>query len=66
MSAIDQNMKDPNNGQIDMNNDYEVKVWSQVFDITPGELKEAVKQVGTNVADVERYVKSYIKPTEKY
>lgn len=35
---------------------YEVEHWSNEFHITPEELRSAVQQVGTNVADIRKYL----------
>ena len=42
---------------INVKDDYEVKYWIQVFDITETQLAAAVKSVGSKTADVTRYLK---------
>jgi len=50
------------NGQdrerINVNEDYELRSWSQKFNVTPDQLKQAVKTVGDRAAAVERHLKS--------
>jgi hypothetical protein len=43
--------------RINVNEDYELRDWSEKFGVTPEELKEAVKAVGTNAVVVENYLK---------
>jgi len=43
---------------INVKDDYEVKYWIQVFDITETQLTAAVKSVGSKTTDVTRYLKS--------
>jgi uncharacterized protein DUF3606 len=44
--------------RIDVNEDYELQDWSKRFGVTKEQLKEAVKAVGPNVADVEARLKA--------
>jgi hypothetical protein len=43
---------------VNIKDDYEVKYWIQVFDVTESQLAAAVKAVGSNSTDVTRYLKS--------
>jgi hypothetical protein len=43
---------------INMKDDYEVKYWIQVFDISESQLAAAVKAVGSKTIDVSKYLKS--------
>jgi hypothetical protein len=43
--------------RINTNEDYEVRDWSQKFGVTPDQLREAVKQVGSMADDVEAHLK---------
>ena len=44
--------------RINMNEDYEVRDWSQKFGVTPDQLKAAVKAVGPMADAVERYLRA--------
>ena len=44
----------PDDIRINVNEDYEVRYWSQNLNVTPEQLKDAVRQVGPMVADVRR------------
>lgn len=43
--------------RINVNEDYELRGWARKFDVTPEQLREAVKAVGTQADDVERHLK---------
>jgi hypothetical protein len=43
--------------RINVHEPYELRDWSQKFDVTPDKLKEAVTAVGPMAADVEKYLK---------
>lgn len=43
--------------RIDVNEDYELRDWSKKFNVTPEQLKAAVKAVGTSSAAVEQRLK---------
>ena len=43
--------------RINVNEDYELRDWSQKFGVTPDELKAAVAAVGTSASDVEAHLK---------
>ena len=43
--------------RIDINEDYELKDWSEKFNVSKEKLKEAVEAVGTYADDVEKYLK---------
>lgn len=42
--------------RIDVNEDYELRDWSTKFGVTPDELKQAVKAVGTSAAAVQQHL----------
>jgi polynucleotide 5'-kinase involved in rRNA processing len=43
--------------RIDVNTDYELRDWSEKFNVSREELKKAVEAVGTYADDVEEYLK---------
>ena len=43
--------------RINIHEDYELRDWSKKFDVTPEQLKEAVKAVGDRADDVELHLK---------
>ena len=43
--------------RINVNEDYELRSWSKKFNVTPDQLKQAVKAVGDRAAAVERHLK---------
>jgi hypothetical protein len=43
--------------RINVNEDYELRDWAKKFDVTPEQIKEAVKVVGDRAADVEMHLK---------
>ena len=48
--------------RINVGEDYELRDWAKKFDVTPEQLKEAVKAVGTSAAAVEAHLTSSKKP----
>jgi len=44
--------------RIDVNESYELQYWSEKFNVSRDELREAVKAVGTKAKDVEAYLSS--------
>lgn len=42
--------------RIDVNEDYELRDWSEKFNVSREKLKEAVQAVGTYADDVENYL----------
>lgn len=42
--------------RINVNEDYELRDWSQKFSVTPEQLKDAVKAVGTSATAVEEHL----------
>ncbi len=49
---------EPDRSRINLSEDYEVQYWSEKFEVTPDELKAAVKAAGSPSADkVEEYLK---------
>jgi hypothetical protein len=43
--------------RINVNEDYELHDWARKFDATPDQIREAVKAVGDQAADVEMHLK---------
>ena len=43
--------------RININEDYEVRDWSEKFGVTPEQLKQAVRSVGTQASAVEAHLK---------
>jgi len=43
--------------RIDINEDYELRDWSEKFGVSKDRLKEAVQAVGDKAADVQKYLK---------
>lgn len=41
---------------VNLDNEYEVRQWTEIFAISEDQLKDAVRAVGTCRADVKRYV----------
>jgi hypothetical protein len=46
----------PDRDRINVNEDYELRDWSQIFGVTPERLKEAVAKVGPMAADVAKHL----------
>ena len=42
--------------RIDVNEDYELRDWSEKFGVTPAELKSAVEKVGPMAKDVQQHL----------
>lgn len=42
--------------RISLSEEYEVQDWSQKFNVSPNELRNAVKEVGNNAKDVEAFL----------
>jgi hypothetical protein len=51
------NTTDQLSTRIDVNQDDQVQAWSQKFDATPEQIREAVQTVGEQAADVEMHLK---------
>ena len=47
----------PDRARININEDYEVRDWSQKLGVSPDVLKAAVRAVGTHAATVEQHLK---------
>ncbi len=47
----------PDRDRISLSEDYEVQDWAKKFNVTPAELRKAVKEVGNNAKDVEQFFK---------
>ena len=47
----------PDRDRIDVNEDYELRDWSEKFAVSGEELKRAVKMVGPMARDVEEFLK---------
>jgi hypothetical protein len=52
-----QNTGSPDRDRINVNEEYELQYWSERFNVSRDQLKEAVKASGTSVKDVEEYLK---------
>ena len=52
-----ENTGSPDRDRINVNEDYELRDWSQKFGVSPEELKRAVQSVGASVKAVENYLK---------
>jgi hypothetical protein len=52
------NRNRPDNARINVNQDHELRHWSEKFKVTPERLKEAVRQVGPMAKDVEQHLTS--------
>jgi len=48
--------------RINVNEDYELRDWSKKFNVSPDQLKAAVKAVGTNALAVEQHLKQSKNP----
>ncbi len=56
----DKNIKgDPDISHVSISEDYEVKYWSTKFEVSAGELIDAVRKVGNSPQKVEEYLKSH-------
>ena len=42
--------------RISLSEDYEVQDWAEKFNVSPNELRNAVKEVGNNAKDVEAFL----------
>jgi Protein of unknown function (DUF3606) len=47
----------PDRDRIDINDEHEVRNWSQSLKVTPDQLREAVKKVGTSANQVRQYLR---------
>ncbi len=56
MADNKKNIGKPDRDRISLSEDYEVQHWSKKFGVSTGELKKAVKEVGSNAKDVEAYL----------
>jgi hypothetical protein len=57
--ADDRNIRGPaDRTRVNVNENYEVRYWTQKFGCTEAQLRAAVKAVGVMAADVERHLKS--------
>jgi len=50
--------------RISLNEDYEVRDWSEKFGVTPGQLREAVKAVGDRADAVQEYLRAHHSPAQ--
>jgi len=48
--------------RINVNEDYELRDWSEVFGVTPEQLKQAVEAVGDRIERVRAYLQSLRQP----
>ena len=47
----------PDRQRIDINDENEVRNWSKSLNVTPDQLKEAVRKIGTSAAAVRDYLR---------
>ncbi len=47
----------PDSKRINVNEDYELRYWSEKFSVSNEKLKSAVEKVGTSAEKVEEYLK---------
>ncbi|RYE04438.1 MAG: DUF3606 domain-containing protein [Sphingomonadales bacterium] len=57
MSDDKRNTGSPDRDRINMNEDYEVRDWSESLGVTPERLQEAVDAVGSSADKVREYLK---------
>lgn len=48
----------PDRDRINVNESYELEYWSKKFNVTPDELRKAVKAAGTSADAVEKHLKN--------
>jgi len=48
---------EPDRSKINTGEKYEMEYWKKKFDVSPQQLTGAVRSVGTNAKDVEKYLK---------
>lgn len=58
MSDKPKQLGEQNGNRIDVSKERECRYWSKKFGISPERLKQAVRQVGPMVSDVERLLRS--------
>jgi hypothetical protein len=51
------NSGNPDRSRINLSENYEVEYWAKKFNVTPEELKAAVKEAGSTADKVEAYLK---------
>ncbi len=56
MSDDPNNTGSPDRDRINLNEDYELRYWSQALGVTPERLRSVVEAVGTSVAAVRRHL----------
>jgi hypothetical protein len=49
---------EPDRSRINLNQEHEVRYWTQALDVTEDELREAVRAAGSSAADVREYLRS--------
>jgi hypothetical protein len=53
----DKNKRGPQDAsRVNVTEDYELQYWKERFGVSSDELKNAVRAIGTNVTDVEKYL----------
>jgi hypothetical protein len=58
MSDDSQNRGEPDRSRINLNQEHEVRYWTQALDVTEEELRSAVRAVGSSASDVREYLRS--------
>jgi len=59
MADNTRNRGSPDRDRINMNQDHEVRYWSQKFGVSAEELRKAVENAGSMAKDVEAYIKRH-------
>ncbi|WP_206861306.1 DUF3606 domain-containing protein [Lysobacter changpingensis] len=49
---------EPDRSRINVNQEHELRYWTQALDVTEEELREAVRAVGASVSEVREYLRS--------
>jgi len=57
MSDNKKNIGEPDRSRINTGESYEMDYWKNKFGVSPQQLTDAVKAVGNNAKDVEKYLK---------
>lgn len=58
MSDSSKNKGEPDRSLINLNQEHEVRYWTQALDVTEDELREAVRAVGSSASAVREYLRS--------
>lgn len=58
MSDSNQNRGEPDRSRINVNQDHELRYWTQALDVSEDDLRSAVRAVGTDADAVREYLRS--------